>query len=201
MAFLEVARKQYGMEVDWAGRILPAQRIWTAGNLYGATTSFGGSSDSGTVFELVNSTTSPGTYTMRILCTLTTGTEGGTPLVALMADGAGNLYGTASQGGADREGTAFELANISGNYVFNLLHDFGSSSTDGVSPQGALLEDIDGQALRNDLWRRNGWPGDRVHPTPSGPYVHPLSFQPPFRERDRGNAQRRSVCDRYEQRR
>jgi len=64
-----------------------------AGNLYG-TTYFGGTYDDGVVFKLDTA----GNET--ILHTFTGGADGGFPNAGLIRDNAGNLYGTASGGGA-----------------------------------------------------------------------------------------------------
>jgi uncharacterized repeat protein (TIGR03803 family) len=67
----------------------------SAGNLYG-TTSQGGSSGNGTVFEL--SPTSSG-WVESVLYSFSGGTDGGTPESGVVIDSAGNLYGTAFAGG------------------------------------------------------------------------------------------------------
>jgi len=86
-----------------------------SGNLYG-TTSLGGAGY-GTVFELV-----PGApWTETILHTFQDGTDGGTPYAGLIADGAGNLYGAATQGGTGGGGTTFELSPSNGSWTFNVL--------------------------------------------------------------------------------
>ncbi len=72
-----------------------------AGNLYG--TSSGTSSHPGLIFELTNVT--------HQLITLAQfdGTDGSGPLGNLIFDSSGNLFGTTSGGGADNDGTVFEL--------------------------------------------------------------------------------------------
>ena len=67
-----------------------------AGNLYG-TTEFGGASGQGVVFKL-----SPG-GTETVLYSFTGGNDGAFPndIGSLIADRAGNLYGTTVNGGAD----------------------------------------------------------------------------------------------------
>jgi len=64
-----------------------------AGNLYG-TTSAGGPSGFGTIFRIDTSGNE------SVLYSFTGGADGAYPYAALILDGAGNLYGTASQGGA-----------------------------------------------------------------------------------------------------
>jgi uncharacterized repeat protein (TIGR03803 family) len=72
------------------------------GNLYGTTWGGGDFSD-GTVFKL-----SPaGVET--VLHSFTDGLDGGAPVVGMIFDAQGNLYGTTSQGGAYNQGTVFKL--------------------------------------------------------------------------------------------
>jgi|SRR5579872_72103 len=71
------------------------------GNLYGTTVSGGSrcSGGCGTVFQLVPPATKGGTWTENILYTFADGRDGGLPAGSLILDAAGNLYGTATQGG------------------------------------------------------------------------------------------------------
>jgi len=118
----------------------------TKGNLYG-TTSGGGSNGPGTVFELVNSA---GSYTEKLLYSFAgpaaggQGADGAHPLASLLADAAGNLYGTTNVGGAYGGGIAFELVNSSGVYTEHILYSFGASSGDGLNPVGGLITDGSG---------------------------------------------------------
>ena len=75
-----------------------------AGNLYG-TTGDGGADNDGTVFEIAADTDA--------LTTLVSfdGSNGAIPCDGLFADCAGDLYGTTTQGGANGDGTVFELVN------------------------------------------------------------------------------------------
>jgi uncharacterized repeat protein (TIGR03803 family) len=73
----------------------------TDGNLYG-TTSGGGSSDNGTLFQLTTSGTYKLLYSMRQF-------SGESPMGGLMQDTNGEFYGTASSGGADGNGTIYKL--------------------------------------------------------------------------------------------
>jgi uncharacterized repeat protein (TIGR03803 family) len=75
------------------------------GNIYG-TTGRGGATSNGVVFEL---TPSGKGFTEDVLYTFTGGDDGGTPLSGVISDAAGNLYGTATAGGAFGFGTVFEL--------------------------------------------------------------------------------------------
>jgi uncharacterized repeat protein (TIGR03803 family) len=80
----------------------------TAGNLYGTTLN-GGAYDSGTVFEL--SPTASGKWGEKVLHSFNhNGRDGVNPYAGLIVDAAGNLYGTTAEGGADNDGTVFELS-------------------------------------------------------------------------------------------
>ncbi len=76
-----------------------------AGNLYGTAIETYGSPDSGTVYEVA-----AGTGVVTVLLSFTD-EVGGTPQAGLLADAAGNLYGTTSDGGANDSGSVFELSN------------------------------------------------------------------------------------------
>lgn len=64
----------------------------STGNLYG-TTSYGGASDNGAIFELNTSNTE------TLLYSFTGGTDGAVPRAGLVLDATGNLYGTTYVGG------------------------------------------------------------------------------------------------------
>jgi uncharacterized repeat protein (TIGR03803 family) len=68
-------------------------------------------------------------------------TIGAHPNAALIADAAGNLYGTTDSGGPNDFGTVFKL-DASHNYAFSTLAAFNAYN--GASPQGALLIDSAG---------------------------------------------------------
>jgi autotransporter passenger strand-loop-strand repeat protein/uncharacterized repeat protein (TIGR03803 family) len=78
-----------------------------AGNLYGATEA-GGAGD-GTVFKIANTA---GAYASTPTTLVTfDGTNGASPETALTVDSSGNLFGTTASGGADSDGTLFELSD------------------------------------------------------------------------------------------
>jgi uncharacterized repeat protein (TIGR03803 family) len=109
-----------------------------SGNLYGTTTA-GGASGVGTVFEVSGSTET-------VLYSFSGGTDGADPVAGLIQDGTGNLYGTTSQGGANGNGTVFELAapkTKGDNWTESVLYSFGTGS-DGSDPVGGLSFDSSG---------------------------------------------------------
>jgi uncharacterized repeat protein (TIGR03803 family) len=105
-----------------------------AGDLFGTTTA-GGTNGSGTIFKLV-----AGAHTPTTLVNLN-GTNGDGPDGNLVADGAGNFYGTTRTGGANSSGTIFKLA--AGTHAFSTLASFEVGSN-GYYPTGTLLVDSSG---------------------------------------------------------
>jgi uncharacterized repeat protein (TIGR03803 family) len=109
-----------------------------AGNLYGAT-NFGGGDNQGTIYELTP--VSGGGWNETLLHSFTGGPDGSDPVGGLVFDSAGNLYGTASSGGAHGQGTVFKLSPVSGGgWLFTVLHAF-SGGADGGSPAATLVFD------------------------------------------------------------
>lgn len=110
-----------------------------AGNLYGTTRS-GGANGGGTVFKLDNT----GQETVLYSFCSTGGskcTDGEAPMSALLVDGAGNLYGTTSVGGAHDGGTVFKLDTTNHETVlYSFCSVGGVNCTDGWIPNG-LIED------------------------------------------------------------
>jgi uncharacterized repeat protein (TIGR03803 family) len=104
-----------------------------AGNLYG-TTAGGGTSDRGTVFRL-----QLGANTHETLASFN-GSNGAIPVAGLIADAAGNLYGTTAQGGASDRGAVFRLA--AGVNTLDALASF--TGANGENPRGALIADAAG---------------------------------------------------------
>jgi len=78
------------------------------------------------------------TQTFTVLHTFTGG-DGKFPDAPLTMDRAGNLYGTASEGGFSDGGTAFKLSRRNGSYTFSLLYDFYQYPTDAAVPNAVVL--------------------------------------------------------------
>jgi uncharacterized repeat protein (TIGR03803 family) len=73
--------------------------------------------------------------------------DGYGPQASLVADSAGNLYGTTTFGGDAGVGTVFELsppATAGGAWTETILHSFQGSVNDGASPMGTLVFDKQG---------------------------------------------------------
>jgi uncharacterized repeat protein (TIGR03803 family) len=86
--------------------------IDAAGNLYG-TTAVGGDADQGTVYKL--SPNLDGSWTETLLYSFGgQSNDGSGPVVGVISDSAGNLYGTTWNGGTFGWGTVFELSPASG---------------------------------------------------------------------------------------
>lgn len=112
----------------------------SAGNLYG-TTKNGGSSHSGTVYELSNT----GGHWIETLLWTFNETDGAEPWAGLILDSAGNLYGTTGAGGAYKFGTAFELSPLAGGtWTETVLHSFNDTATDAAYPEAPLFLDSAG---------------------------------------------------------
>ncbi len=75
----------------------------SSSNLFG-TTSSGGANNQGTVFKLDGTE-----QVLYSFCAQTNCTDGRTPQAGLIMDAKGDLFGTASGGGANNGGTVFEL--------------------------------------------------------------------------------------------
>jgi len=109
-----------------------------ADNLYGVTGNGGGGTacqlGCGTLFKLAPNRAE------TVLHSFAGGDEGAVPVGALVADRAGNLYGTTTEQGADSYGTVFEF---SASGTESVLYAFKGGS-DGVYPVGNLLIDHGG---------------------------------------------------------
>jgi uncharacterized repeat protein (TIGR03803 family) len=119
----------------------------SAGNLYG-TTFRGGAADVGTVFELLRPVP-PGTkWIESVLYSFAGGSDGSQPDAGVVFDGAGNLYGTTSVGGASGFGTVFELAPPAAPgdpWTESVLHSFHGGTRDGAAPFAGVVFDRSGR--------------------------------------------------------
>jgi len=119
-----------------------------AGNLY-STTAYGGdlgecggNDGCGVVFEL--SPRSSGAWAATTLYSFSN-TDGALPTAGLVADSAGNLYGTTQQGGSSNCGVVFKLAPASGgSWTESTLHTFTCLDDGGDPGDGALVLDASG---------------------------------------------------------
>ena len=109
------------------------------GNFFG-TTQFGGAQGFGVVFELSSSGSEKVLYSF---CSKPNCVDGQVPSAGVVADRAGNLYGTTYYGGSRSAGVVFQIANSGAEAV---LHSFCSrpNCADGAFPEAALLRDSAG---------------------------------------------------------
>jgi uncharacterized repeat protein (TIGR03803 family) len=102
-----------------------------SGDLFG-TTAGGGAYSMGAVFEIAADGTESVLYSFK------GGNDGAAPLSQLIADAAGNFYGTTARGGTGSVGTIFKLAP---NGKETVLYSFQQNGKDGVVPLAGLVMD------------------------------------------------------------
>lgn len=106
------------------------------GNLYGATL-YGGANDGGEIFQMTPSGVLKVIYSF---CSLANCADGSAPLAGVVLGLNGNLYGTTSYGGAEQNGTIFELTpegKLTTLYSFCASGDF--PCPDGANPYTPLM--------------------------------------------------------------
>ncbi len=111
-----------------------------AGNLYG-TTHDGGKYGAGVVFELTPPAAGQTIWTEKVLHSFNL-TKGQNSCAGLIADAAGNLYGTTYGGGSHGDGVVFELTpptGVQSDWAENVLYSFNGNR--GAGPQGSLIAD------------------------------------------------------------
>ncbi|MBZ5573821.1 MAG: hypothetical protein LAO09_18300 [Acidobacteriia bacterium] len=120
----------------------PASGLFLAidGNFYG-TTVLGGVANAGTVFKI----TSAGKLTSQSICSQPD--CGKSPYGSLLQAADHNFYGTTEVGGANGEGTVFEVTPTG---ILTVLHGFGGYP-DGDEPEAGLVQSVDG-SLYGTTW-------------------------------------------------
>jgi len=115
------------------------------GNLYG-TTSYGGTANAGTVFELTPPAKHGAAWTKSTIYSFLGVTDGENPW-GLTLGSTGGLFGVTQQGG-DGCGTAFELVHkANGTWVESVIYTFQGGIADGCTPDmrgGSLVLDHKG---------------------------------------------------------
>ena len=107
------------------------------GNLYG-TTYYGGVNGLGAVYQL--SPNGSGEWSEKVLYSFKAGSDGNSSISNLVSDGAGNLYGTTSEGGLG-SGTIFKLTpGQNGTWTESIPHRF-QDSPDGAFPYAGMAGD------------------------------------------------------------
>jgi uncharacterized repeat protein (TIGR03803 family) len=84
-------------------------------------------------------------YSESVLHNFTDGYNGGDdgyhPYGSVVLDTVGNLYTTASMGGANEVGVVIELTPSNGEWIETLIHSFAGQSPDGFQPMSGLIVD------------------------------------------------------------
>jgi uncharacterized repeat protein (TIGR03803 family) len=115
------------------------------GNLFGTTGVGGKFGAFGTVFELTPPAVQGDQYVETILHRFQGSPDGKIPLSRLAFANDGGLVGTTIQGGVNGLGTAYEVASTpKGVFRDTILHSFGSTPDDVISPDLGLLVEPEG---------------------------------------------------------
>jgi uncharacterized repeat protein (TIGR03803 family) len=126
------------------------------GNLWGVT-SLGGTSNDGTVFEIVRSS---GSWAFQSIYSFQGGSDGNSPSGRLTLDKAGNWFGLTVIGGTGKCenegcGTAFELTGSGTSWTESIIHSF--QGRDGALPELASLAiDANGTLYGETTFGGNG---------------------------------------------
>ena len=104
------------------------------GDLFGTTTN-GGASGDGTVFEIAK--TAAGYASTPTTLVSFNGRNGANPLGSLIADANGDLFGTTENGGASGYGTVFEIAKTAAGYASTPTTLASFNLANGANPQAA----------------------------------------------------------------
>jgi uncharacterized repeat protein (TIGR03803 family) len=136
------------------------------GNLYGTTSNAGYSNGCcGAVFQLVPS---GGGWTENTLYDFTGGDDGSIPYAGVIADAAGNLYGSTTTGGVNNGGTVFELSPNGSGWTFKTIYSFTGTQGLQNGPYDNLVLDSAGNLYGTTyLDGRYSW-GSVFKLTPSG---------------------------------
>lgn len=119
------------------------------GDLFG-TTFYGGEQNEGTVFELEKTANGYAASPLILysFCVQPNCGDGANPKSSLIFDAKGDLFGTTTRGGANGDGTVFEIAKTAVGYAPTptILYSFCAQTncTDGSTPVGGLLADRQG---------------------------------------------------------
>ena len=148
---------QSGLVMDGAGNLYGM--TW-GGGAYGSGSCAGQELGCGIVFEL--SPSSSGEWTETVLHSFGGKGDGAGPQgsTSLVLDAAGNLYGTAPNGGVHGYGIVFELSPTSGGgWTETILHQFSNVGVDGANPVSTLVFDAAGNLYGTT--ENGGGPRDR----------------------------------------
>ena len=134
-----------------------------AGNIYGTTFDYLQFGSLGTVFGL---TPSGGGWTKSAVHRFN-GSDGQYPTAGVIFDQSGNLYGTTYYGGANGDGTVYQLTPSGSGWTENLLYSFQNGS-DGENAAAGLIFDSSGNLYGGASAGGSGGGGTVFQLTPSG---------------------------------
>jgi uncharacterized repeat protein (TIGR03803 family) len=111
-----------------------------SGNLYG-TSYYDGANDLGAVYKLTNN---GGSWSESVLYSFKGGSDGSGPISNLVFDSAGNLYGTASEGGSASCGcgTIFRLSPSGGTWKESTVHQFMGPPDGAFVYNGMVVDNL-----------------------------------------------------------
>jgi uncharacterized repeat protein (TIGR03803 family) len=137
------------------------------GNLYVASVRGGAEQDCGAVFELTTAGTLVDTFNFDC-STLETA-----PVAPLLQLSDGTIYGMTEIGGSHNEGTIYTLGTAG---AVTVIYDFGSTPTDGYSPQAGFTLGTDGNLYSATTQGGAFFAGSLIQLTPGGNYSQLYSF-------------------------
>lgn len=108
----------------------------SAGNFYG-TTSLGGLYGNGIVFKV---TPHGQNWVETVIYSFVGGSDAASPAAGVSLDAAGNIYGTASLGGANGLGAIYKVSRSGSAWTETVLYNF-QGANDGANPVGGVIVD------------------------------------------------------------
>jgi len=132
--------------------------VFSNGSLFGA--GDGGANDIGAIFEL---SVAGGVWTESLAYSFQASPSGSYPVGDKLAvDQNGDLFGATSDGGANDEGTIYELVNNAGSYTFTILYSFCAlaNCANGAYPEGGVILDAAGNIYGTTEYGVTGFGGN-----------------------------------------
>jgi uncharacterized repeat protein (TIGR03803 family) len=152
----------FGRGTD-AAQPLGGMTFDSAGNLYG-TTSEGGDSGNGAVFEMTRSGQS---WTESVIYSFAGGTDAANPVAGVSIDASGNLYGTSPFGGANGSGAVYKLTHSGSGWTESVIYNF-QGGNDGQAPTGGVIVDASGNLYGGTFFGGANGGGTVYKLSPSG---------------------------------
>jgi len=153
----------------------------SAGNLYGTTVAggFGGvcaGDGCGVIYEL---SPSGGGWTQTVLYSFTGDKDGFGPGSALVFDRAGNLYGTAPDGGIHGAGVVFQLSPSHQGWKYRVIHTFTGGKDGASGSLGSLVFDTSGNLFGVSELGGTSGAGSvyELSPTPGGSWKTAVLYE------------------------